>query len=58
MGVSPFLGSLLPEVGSFAKCIDKNLILRFSQNNLKELHRANPTELNFSSSELFVQLTT
>ena len=58
MGVSPFLGSLLPEVGSFKKCIDKTLILGFSQNKFKELQRANRTALNVSSSELLVQLTT
>ena len=29
MGVSPFLGALLPEVGSFKKCIDKTLFWDF-----------------------------
>ena len=52
MGVSPFLGALLPEVGSFEKCIEKTFILRFSQNKFNELQRANHTGLNFSSSEL------
>ena len=41
MEVSPFLGSLLPEVGSFKKCFDKTFILRFSQNKFNELQRAN-----------------
>ena len=57
MGVSPFSGSLLPEVGSFKKCIDKTLVLGFSQKKFKELQLANRTGLNFSSSELLVQLT-